>query len=121
MKILPPPAAMHEPPPRKNDLPCIQDLSIDDALMAGYYKVAKDLEARKQAGLAKYGTVLQPNNGRNAYMDVYQELLDAIVYMRQALWEMAHAEKPWTTGIVEMTSRYNLLLKMAGEMSKLVT
>ena len=49
--------------------------------------VAEDLEARKQFGLAKYGTVLQAFNGRDPLMDAYQETLDQLVYLKQAILE----------------------------------
>ena len=38
-------------------------------------------------GIEKYGTVLQPNNGRNALVDAYQEALDLAVYLRQRIEE----------------------------------
>lgn len=38
-------------------------------------------------GLKKYGTVLQPNNGRDALVDAYQEALDLVVYLRQRIEE----------------------------------
>lgn len=68
-------AAAKEPTPVVNDHPFIQDLVIED------------IEARKRYGKAKYGTLLQPFNGRNALMDAYQEALDLVVYLRQALYE----------------------------------
>jgi hypothetical protein len=68
-------AAVHEPAPVKNALPAIQDLVIED------------LKARKAVGLERYGTLLQPHNGRDALMDLYQELLDACNYCRQQIYE----------------------------------
>jgi hypothetical protein len=50
-------------------------------------RVADDLEGRKQFGLAKYGTTLQAHNGRDALLDLYDELLDAVCYARQRLIE----------------------------------
>lgn len=70
-----PHAARKEPPPVVNEQPAIQDLVI------------ADLEARKQYGLKKYGTLLQAFNGRDALMDAYQEALDRVVYLRQAYEE----------------------------------
>jgi hypothetical protein len=49
--------------------------------------VIADMEARKQFGLKKYGTILQANNGRNALKDAYEEVLDLAVYLRQRLYE----------------------------------
>jgi len=47
--------------------------------------LAADMAARDALGRARYGTPLQPFNGRDSFADCYQELLDAIVYARQAL------------------------------------
>jgi hypothetical protein len=52
--------------------------------------VIADIEARKQVGLERYGTLLQAHNGRDALMDAYQEALDLAVYLRQALEERDH-------------------------------
>lgn len=49
--------------------------------------VAHDLEARVEMGATKYGARLQTNNGRDAIMDAYQEVLDGINYLKQALLE----------------------------------
>jgi len=49
--------------------------------------VLKDMEDRRQHGIDKYGTPLQVNNGRDALIDLYQEILDAAVYARQAIEE----------------------------------
>lgn len=38
-------------------------------------------------GRRKYGTPLQPFNGRDPLVDAYQEVLDLAVYLRQAIWE----------------------------------
>jgi hypothetical protein len=64
-----------EPPPVVNDRICIQDLVI------------QDVEARKVGGLKKYGTLLQAFNGRDALRDAYQEALDLVQYLRQAIEE----------------------------------
>ena len=69
---------------RKGDtqgLPTINDRPIvQDAVIA-------DIEVRKQVGIARYGTGLQPFNGRNALQDLYEELLDAAMYVKQKLIE----------------------------------
>lgn len=66
---------MEQPLPTKNDGPCIQDLVIED------------INARKLVGIQRYGTVLQPNNGRDALRDAYEEALDLAQYLKQALVE----------------------------------
>lgn len=64
-----------EPAPVHNDQPAVWDLVI------------KDMHLRDVFGLEKYGTRLQPNNGRDALVDAYQEILDAAVYLRQMIFE----------------------------------
>jgi hypothetical protein len=49
--------------------------------------VLDDIRARMQVGLERYGTLLQPGNGRDALRDLYEELLDAACYARQAIAE----------------------------------
>jgi hypothetical protein len=39
-------------------------------------------------GIMKYGTPLQPFNGRDALWDAYQVVLDLAVYLRQAIYEI---------------------------------
>lgn len=78
-------AATEQQRPTINAGPCIQDL------------VVTDIQARKAVGLERYGTILQPNNGRDALLDAYQEALDLAVYLKQALVEAALAAPPPAT------------------------
>lgn len=64
-----------QPQPTPNDQPSVQDMVI------------ADIEARKKVGLERYGTLLQPGNGRDALRDAYEEALDLAVYLRQAIAE----------------------------------
>lgn len=64
-----------QPAPVPNDKPAVWQL------------VKKDMLARNAFGLAKYGTPLQPFNGRDALKDAYEEALDLCVYLRTALYE----------------------------------
>lgn len=50
----------------------------------GLLALREDLIARAHMGQAKYGTMLRINNGRRAIVDVYQEVLDALMYSNQA-------------------------------------
>lgn len=61
--------------PTKNHHPFIQDLVIED------------IEKRRQLGIQRYGTALQPFNGRNVLQDIYEEGMDFIMYLRQLLYE----------------------------------
>lgn len=65
----------YEPKPTPNNSKPIWELVIED------------MKERNKIGIEKYGTPLQANNGRNALVDVYQELLDAAVYIKQRIIE----------------------------------
>lgn len=69
------PAAEPQPDPLRNDGNDVQSLVI------------ADIAARREVGIAKYGTPLQANNGRDALRDAYQEVLDLACYLRQAIAE----------------------------------
>lgn len=64
-------------PPTPNDLPSIQAL------------VMQDLQSRTELGVQRYGTPLQPFNGRDALLDAYEEALDLATYLRQVRYERA--------------------------------
>jgi hypothetical protein len=50
-------------------------------------QVIKDIRIRMGIGIQRYGTLLQPNNGRDALLDAYEEALDLTMYLKQALLE----------------------------------
>ena len=50
-------------------------------------EVIADLQLRAEMGTLKYGTLLKTNNGRDALVDAYQEALDLVMYLKQALME----------------------------------
>jgi len=56
------------------------DVSIQDQVIA-------DLEARKELGFSKYGTLLYAKNGRSFAQDLYEELLDAACYLKGMILE----------------------------------
>ena len=49
--------------------------------------IAEDTEARIRLGEKKYGTRLKSNNGRDAMLDLYQEILDGCNYAKQLVVE----------------------------------
>lgn len=53
-------------------------------------EIEEALANRHYIGLAKYGVPLTPNNGRNSYKDIYEELLDAYIYSTNILLERGH-------------------------------
>ncbi|ADD80857.1 gp071 [Rhodococcus phage ReqiDocB7] len=87
-----------EPDPVHND-----NISCHDIVIAGMYlrtfgaaqtghsdiqaAFIADMKARKEFGLKKYGTALQPHNGRNAIKDAYDEAMDLCVYLAQGQTE----------------------------------
>jgi hypothetical protein len=66
-----------EPPPLKNGQVPVWSMVI------------KDMCDRHASGVAKYGTPLQANNGRDPLIDAYQEALDLCVYLRQEVEQRA--------------------------------
>lgn len=69
-----------QPPPIPNEKPAVWNLVITD------------MRERDQVGRQRYGTPLQPHNGRDALVDAYQEALDLAVYLRQEIEERRIAE-----------------------------
>lgn len=70
----------YEPDPIKTDEHPIWELVIED------------MRQRDNEGRKKYGTPLQTSNGRDALIDLYQELLDACVYTRQEIERRSQKE-----------------------------
>lgn len=55
--------------------------------------VLADIRERAEVGKVKYGTYLETNNGRNPLWDAYQEAIDLVMYLRQALLEQERNNK----------------------------
>ncbi len=64
-----------QPLPVRNNMPAVWDMVMDD------------IRKRDVIGEKRYGTRLQPFNGRDALRDAYEEALDLVVYLRQAIHE----------------------------------
>lgn len=69
-----------QPPPKQNASKPIWNLVI------------ADMQERDKVGRERYGTPLQAHNGRDALIDAYQEALDLVVYLRQAIEERDHGK-----------------------------
>ena len=78
-----------QPPPQTNEEPAIWSLVI------------ADMRDRDKTGFQRYGTRLQPFNGRDALVDAYQEALDLVVYLRQAIYER-DAIRETVASLIEM-------------------
>lgn len=70
-----------EPDPVPNDTKPVWEMVIED------------MKERDDEGRRKYGTPLQINNGRDPLVDAYQEALDLVVYLRQAIEERQRNER----------------------------
>lgn len=65
------------------------------ALRAGYRLTLTDLMIKRRAlGVSRYGTPLQPFNGRDAKRDLREEMLDATVYAAQVAVERVGGGDP---------------------------
>lgn len=71
-----------QPLPTINDSPDVQSAVI------------ADIKARREIGIKRYGTALQPFNGRDALLDAYEEAIDLAMYLKQALIEREQAVWP---------------------------
>jgi hypothetical protein len=91
-----------QPPPTPNDQPAVWGLVI------------ADMHERDQVGRERYGTPLQPHNGRDALVDAYQEALDLVVYLRQALAE----RDDWKARAEKWESRYRLVRKSQAKLTR---
>lgn len=76
-----------QPMPTPNGHVSVQSLVRSELIGPAYARVRADLEARERIGIERYGTPLQPFNGRDAVRDAYEEALDLACYLRQAIVE----------------------------------
>jgi len=76
-----------EPRPTPNDSAPIVELVLLDVTDP---LVRADLVARSEIGLERYGVLLQAHNGRDALRDAYEEALDLVMYLRQAVEEASN-------------------------------
>lgn len=65
-----------------------------------YDLLIHDLENRVDMGKEKYGTVLKSHNGRDALLDSYEELQDALFYLKQVDIEDNAGLKPEEKNII---------------------
>ena len=70
-----PRTSIDQPPPIPNTNVSVWGLVMDD------------MHERDVVGTLRYGTPLQPHNGRDSLKDAYAEALDLVVYLRQAIYE----------------------------------
>src|SRR5277367_1675110 len=79
-------AARVQPMPTGNGIDVAVEVA-NDLRKIGLENIAEDTEARIRLGEQKYGTRLKANNGRDAMLDLYQEVLDGCNYAKQLVIE----------------------------------
>jgi hypothetical protein len=83
--------AEKEPAPTRNDSAHVQPQVIEDVQRIysndDVKALVEALEARYQLGMQKYGTGLQPGNGRDVLNDSLQEAIDLVNYLKQGVLE----------------------------------
>lgn len=100
-----------QPSPVPNNNPSVHDLVCQEKELSD--ELCKDLQSRKEIGLARYGTSLQVGNGRNSLIDAYQEILDSIVYLRKEIGERSVRNR-------QLESCYGLAIRLAEDLRYLV-
>lgn len=88
-----------QPAPQPNGQESVHQSAADWLCGIGRQALAGDLLGRGAFGVRKYGTMLQPHNGRRADRDCYEEVLDALAYAEQRVREeqtgLGPGEKSW--------------------------
>lgn len=69
-------------------------LVTEDLVARGEMEVISDISIRDMQGMKKYGTRLQPHNGRDSIRDAYEEAMDLVVYLKNAVQELPAVVPP---------------------------
>jgi len=82
---------MNQPDPVRNEYPKVWDMVIEEYRKRPEHifqeNVVSEMRKRDILGLSRYGTHLQPFNGRDALEDLKDEVLDSVCYISQAIYE----------------------------------
>ncbi len=79
-------AKLEQPKPKKNNLTPSFVMAMQR--VQNVPELADMLAARGELGMERYGMYLQPDNGRDPFIDALQEGLDMITYLSQATTEI---------------------------------
>lgn len=79
--------------------------------------VIRDMAERRNVGILRYGTPLQPFNGRRSLVDAYQEVLDLAVYLRQKILEEGTAGISATPDLVGTLATHIQFKRQEAKMS----
>lgn len=90
-----------------------QVLPLINGMRDAQSQMAEDILERRSVGISRYGTPLQPFNGRNTILDLYEELLDAAVYARTLL-TMREATREMLIEETEKALSGTMLPRMSG-------
>jgi hypothetical protein len=77
-------------------------VEYNPTLPATWELVIADMRERDRIGRRKYGTPLQPCNGRDSLVDAYQEALDLCVYLRNEIETRKLSGPQAAQGVSEM-------------------
>ena len=108
-------ATINQGVPIRGTGPIIINLVLDD--IKEYPDTLKsDFIRRASQGELKYGYPLQSNNGRDSLADLYQEILDAVLYSKQRLGEnfVTKAEQ------IVIQQTYNTCLDICNTVHKMI-
>lgn len=89
---------MNEPTKQREGdqrLPDADPAQVDDFVLYG-----RDIEARRQVGIERYGQAHRPFNGRSTLLDAYEEVLDTGLYLRSLL-RQAEADREALIEVIE--------------------
>lgn len=93
-KVLDFPSTLDQPEPVANDSDAVWPQVVDELWGLELpvpptiiHALEYDMLDRHEVGIKRYGTALQPYNGRDALTDAYAEALDQTVYLKQAFIE----------------------------------
>jgi hypothetical protein len=98
-----------QPTPTPNNQPASWDavvIDLADGPWINRHMVINDALSRDAIGKERYGTRLQPFNGRDSLRDAYEEVLDGAVYLKNVQLEQSWQD--W-----ELENAYRLLLATA--------
>lgn len=93
----------------ETDLSTEQQMPVPNNSPSVQGMVRADLETRERIGIQRYGTALQPYNGRDALRDAYEEALDLSCYLRQAIVERPREDVD--AAVAEAIAHYDVQLR----------
>lgn len=113
------------PPPVLNDEPACWDLvlaKLFDRPSAIDVQLVAHIGERDRFGIAKYGTRLRPNDGRDPLVDAFQEALDGSVYCAKWAYEAEQQHGRWSMEHIEadgaMWAQINVARLLCGALAR---